>query len=394
MEHAPHYGPSSAHRWLLCPASIWHQNDDRDPGKDALEGSAKHYVAEQLLKYNADQLDFVGELIDVDGTEVEFTRSMADNVSVYAQYAQSLIDEYPDATVHIEKRVSMEWFKPEYGGVFGTADLIIDEKFNELVVIDYKSGVGISVAPTSPQIKLYALMAAGNLLHTYERIRCIIIQPEDKYGEVVKEAVFEPDELYDWFNGEVVTAISDSLSEDPTFNPSDTACRWCDYAGECVAQARMALALADEDFATIGDTVAAVDPDSIDADRISYILKNAMFIKKWIEQVENAALNRMMQGELIPDFKLVEKHTKIAWNRNYDIEKELYEVVKLRKKDILTTRVRTPNQILELAPKIKHSLIKQLTVKPEGALTVAPMTDNRPEVSTIERAAKDFSMFE
>jgi len=390
------YGPSSASRWIRCPASVHHQDGSREPGPEALRGSAMHYVAEYCIGSEVTApSEFLGELIDVDGDEVEFTKEMSGTVEEYLEYAQDLIHQFPDAVVSVEKPVSLEWFGAAYADVRGTADLIIDEKFGVLTVVDLKTGAGISVNPDSAQIKLYAIMAAGELLETYEEIRCVIIQPNDKFGEVYKKAVFAPGELLQWLKDDVIPAVEDSLSDSPTYNPSETACRWCDYAGRCPAQNNFALSLADEEFSQfeVCEPVNPDDPSTIDADRMSYLLEQSKFIKNWIEAVELTALARMEKGERIPGHKLVETEARWKWTSDVDIEKELYEKVKLKKKDILKVTVKTPKQILGVAPAIKYPLIEKLIVKPKGGLKIVPDDDKRQAVETEEHDGSEFDLF-
>lgn len=396
MKHSP-YGPSGASRWIRCPASVHHQDGSKEPGPDALRGSAMHHVAEYCLgSENTAPSEFIGELIDVDGIEVEFTKEMSGTVEEYLEYAEDLIRQFPDAVVSVEKLVSLGWFGAVYFDVMGTADLIIDEKFGVLTVVDLKTGAGISVNPDSAQIKLYAIMAAGELLETYEEIRCVIIQPNDKYGEVYKEAVFSPEELLQWLKDEVIPAVENSLSDSPTYDPSETACRWCDYAGRCSAQNNFALALADEQFSDfeVCDPVRPDDPSTIDTDRMGYLLEQSKFLKNWIEAVESTALSRMERGEHIPGFKLIETEARWKWSPDFDIEKELYERVKLKKKDILKTTVKTPKQILGVAPAIKYPLIEKLIIKPKGGLKIVPDDDKRESITPDEHAGQDFDLFE
>ena len=395
MKHSP-YGPSVASRWIWCPASVHHQDGSKEPGPHALRGSAMHYVAEYYIgSENKAPDEFIGELIDVDGIEVEFTKEMSGTVEEYLEYAEDLIRQFPDAVVSVEKLVSLRWFGAVYLDVRGTADLIIDEKFGVLTVVDLKTGAGISVNPDSAQIKLYAIMAAGELLETYEEIRCVIIQPNDKYGEVYKEAVFSPEELLQWLKDEVIPAIEDSLSDNPTYNPSETACRWCDYSGKCPAQNNFALALANEQFSDfeVCDPVRPDDPSTIDTDRMGYLLEQSKFIKNWIEAVESTALSRMERGEHIPGFKLIETEARWKWSPDFDIEKELYEKVKLKKKDILKTTVKTPKQILGVAPAIKYPLIEKLIIKPRGGLKIVPDDDKRMSITPDEHNGEEFDLF-
>ena len=97
----------------------------------------------------------------------------------------------------------------------------------------------------------------------------------------------------------------------------------------------------------------------------------------------------MEKGERIPGHKLVETEARWKWTSDVDIEKELYEKVKLKKKDILKVTVKTPKQILGVAPAIKYPLIEKLIIKPKGGLKIVPDDDKRQAVETEEHDGRN-----
>lgn len=396
------FGPSSASRYLICPASVHHQQPDSGHNEFTLPGSVMHQVAETCLMTDEDPSDFVGNFIRVDPKDktigMTYTEEMRDTVQKYLDYFGMLKEQYPTASISVEERVSLEWLDPKLYILSGTADLVFRDLFNELVICDLKTGKGVSVAPTSPQLKLYALMAAGSEIETYESIRLIIVQPNDKYGEEFKEAFFEPKELLEWLHDTLIPAIVDAQSDNPPYGPSEASCRWCDYSGQCPAQAKYALSIASGEFDQFSDTdicqqIKVSDLEYIDSDRLSYMLDGIPAIRVWADAVEEKALTEALNGNEIPGYKIIETNGLKKWNPDIDIEKTLYEKIKIRKKDIIKPKIRTPKQILALAPKIKHPEIEKLIIQPKGKLKLVPTNDKREAVDPVESAGSDFDLF-
>lgn len=396
------FGPSSASRYLICPASVHHQQPDSGHNEFTLPGSVMHHVAETCLMTDEDPVMFVGEFIKVDPKDgsigMIFTEEMLTAVQKYLDYFEMLKGQYPTASISVEERVSLEWLDSKLDILSGTADLVLRDLFNELVICDLKTGKGVSVAPTSPQLKLYALMAAGSEIETYESIRLIIVQPNDKHGEEFKEAFFTPSELLEWLHDTVIPAIQDAQSDNPTYGPSDVSCRWCDYSGQCPAQAKYASSVASGEFKDFADTdicqqIKVSDLEYIDSDRLSFMLAGIPAIRVWADAVEEKALTEALNGNEIPGYKVIETNGLKKWDPDIDIEKTLYEKIKIRKKDIIKPKIRTPKQILALAPKNKHPEIEKLIIQPKGKLKLVPVDDKRDAVDPFEYAGSDFDLF-
>lgn len=363
-EHAK-ISPSAIDRWITCHGSVGVQTDD-PPGPHAVWGTAAHWVAEQCLNTNKDTRTYI-EVLDPDGTEI--TEEMTNCAQVYVDFCRMKAKEYPRANIGVESRVSLEGYGLPH--VYGTADYVVNDPFNELVVVDFKSGRGISVDADSLQLRLYGVMAAGDMLETYERIRCIIVQPRDKRGEYIKEHVYTPEELMVWMIEEVAPAIEDIESDNPTFQPSEKACRWCSINGKCIHQAKAAVHLAD-------NYNPIFNPNVLHPDVIAQLLRQADFFANWLKGLKDQAIEMLKQGETIPGFKLVESITKSKFDDTQDVGKILYKEVKLKKRDIYEEKLRPISYILSKTPKLKQPLVEKLIVKPQGYPTIAPSSDKRP----------------
>lgn len=397
MEHSVVFPPSTAFRGIICPASV-HLQDDIEITEAMSEGSAIHNMSELHLKKNVTLKGYLGNKVMFDGRTIKITQEMIDVAEFYCSEVKQIQSEYPDAEFLVEHRVDLGCYG--YPDVFGTADVVINDLFNVLIVMDLKTGKGKSVPADADQLKMYAVMAAGDMIDTYERIITIVIQPRDLAGEKVKVAEHDPLELKKWMEETVIPAIEDSKSENPTFQASEEGCQWCGYKGKCKAQADHALAIAVKDF-ELADSIDHVlediyvsSPNEISNEMISKILGLSNFFENWLSSVRGTAVERMLKGQEIPNYKLVESITKRRWNPDVDVEHILYKELKIRKKDLYEPKLKTPNQVIELVkynPKIQKR-VEELIIKPEGNPTLALNSDRRTKLEHQEFSAEqDFA---
>ena len=386
------FPPSGLPRGIICPASVNLQGTT-EPNRFMAEGTICHKISEFHLTQNMPWESVLGTKMESDGFKIEITEELVDLAKVYCDVCKNYAGKYPDAEFLVEHRVDMGFIGEDYEEIFGTADCIIRDLFNILVVIDLKSGKGNSVSADADQLKMYAVMAAGDLLETYEKVVTVVVQPRDPFGDTVKIAKHDPDDLLKWRDEILLPAIDASRSEDAAFVASKEGCRWCNYKGRCKAQAEHALSIATEDFGSIGEMASPVmiDPRELDSDSMSTILGRLDFFENWLKSVREAALNRMVNGGEIPGFKLVESQTRRRWNPDVDVEHILRKEIKLRKMDIMCDKLKTPNQVLEAAKndKLKTQRIKELIIKPEGGPVIVPVEDKRKSLEIKQFTFED-----
>lgn len=293
--------PSSAERWLQCPASVRVVEalplvEDDHGSVYAREGTAAHALAyimakDQILEQLNDELlhealEAWRKEYDVDAdAEVEMT----EHGQEYVNYLNHRLEEHPDAQLLLEQQLPT--------GVpssFGTSDAVLVSP-TMVESVDYKYGLGVKVeAENNPQLRLYgvgALEAYGDLLGEVENVRLTIFQPR------LQHLAFEEmpaDELRAWRDS-IIPIAESALGPDAPFGPSDEACRWCPASGQCTAQM---------EWATLRDF--GVKPDVMTPEELAEALDQIPFIKKWCEAVEAYALNRVYsEGNPIPGYKVV-----------------------------------------------------------------------------------------
>jgi hypothetical protein len=115
-----------------------------------------------------------------------------------------------------------------------------------------------------------------------------------------------------------------------------------------------------------------------------------MFVN-WIDAVNDYALDQAINhGKKWPGYKVVEGRS----NRKYTDAEKIAEILLSKgfnadtiynKKLLSITDMES-----ELGKKIFTDLVGEYVIKPQGKPTLAPSTDKRPEINSLEKAQKEF----
>jgi len=380
--------PSSAARWMRCPASVVVTRDmPEDSSPYAIEGTCAHRLAELLLNgadgFPADEAaKVIAAGVDPD--------SLVEPVRVYVDYVRSLGSEI---VTEVSLDISLITKEPE---ARGTSDAVV---FSEgvLHVCDLKYGKGEPVsADGNPQLAIYAgaALAAFDFLGEIREVCMHIVQPRLNSISVWRVSV---DELMA-FLADVTRAGAQCLRlldeyPDPDtvpaefFQPCAKSCRFCRNRGTCAALAKYALSVA-------GLELPAPLKASLDAQQLAYILDRIGLIKSWMGEVEAAAHAALMEGREVPGYKLVEGR---AGSRKWTDESKADKLLKAWKVPADFRYVKSlisPTQAEKLL-KLKTLTDEQWTElcgyvsREPGKPTVVPASDKRPAISA-RPAAEDF----
>lgn len=247
MKHAK-LSPSASHRWLVCPGSVeanvgkpWEQS------VHALEGTSAHALLEVCLRLGSEPETFFGGTLQPGHMPVD--EGMVDGVGYALDYVRAYVANNPKTKVLVEHEVV---FGPQIGApaelAFGTSDIILDNYPTEVVVIDYKHGIGISVSvKDNSQLLLYAL-GMREQRGRYQRYRKVVVQPRLPKRKPVQEAPALSDtQIIKWVDKVVKPVVPVALSKNAP-RVAGSHCRYCAADGNCQAQYTLVMEAAKKEF--------------------------------------------------------------------------------------------------------------------------------------------------
>ena len=382
---------SSSKQWLNCPPSArLRERFPQEPSDAAREGTLAHQFCELKLRklflepgmpdktYKAE----IGKL----KKEELYSSEMEHYTDEYAEYVKEIAYGYPSAPyITVEKKVDYSHVAPEG---FGTADCILLHG-DEMHVVDFKYGKGIAVsAEGNSQMALYALGAlkAYGLIYPVDKVYLHIIQPRLRNFSRWRTSVKE---LNAWAEAVVKPAAQKAYEGGGQFHQG----AWCDDCFCCVAGT--CRARAEENVPVLK---AQVDPGTgqmrseelLTNEEIGGLLPLLQKAEPWIKKVKKAALSKLLAGETIPGWKLVEGRS----NREFTDSKAAYAaLIKAGyKKAMFYEQVPLPlTQAEKLITKEDYdSILAKFIIKPKGTPALAPEGDKRPPYVKDTTPEEDF----
>lgn len=380
-EHAK-LSPSSAERWLSCPASIRaaEQVPKEPESVYAAEGTAAHTLAEIRSRAEFSGLDpfesdhvaaGVKFLCRENGWDFD---EMEAHVAAHIALIRERLALYPGSHVVFEQRLDT--------GVprcWGTSDVVIFSD-SHVEIIDFKYGSGVAVeAEGNPQLRLYALgalAAFGELLGDVELVRITVHQP--RMDHTLTEEI-TPEDLLAWRDRDVIPVAEIALSDDAYFGPSDEACRWCPVSGRCRAQ-----------LEAVFETDFEVKPDTLTPEEVAEIMPQTKAIQQWLNAFDEAALNMAYsEGKVIPGYKVVLSNGRRVFNdpeRAIDaLVAEGYDV-----NDVSARSLRSLKHLEALLGSEFTPILGDHISNSQGKPSLVLESDRRKSVSPNSEAKKEF----
>ena len=408
---------------MLCPGKIVLEDGAPDnTNAYAAEGTAAHQVLTWALQEERPAAAYIGRQIhlnaagkpcepDVAAYTYAVDDDMAEHVQVCIDYVADLRGD--DGVVFADIRVNYSsYLDVAEDTAWGTADVIV-ARGAELIVVDFKYGRGHEVdAERNPQMSLYglgALQAYQGLAADFERVRMAISQPRIKRAP--SEWDCSVDELEAWGRSTARSAVMTCIAakstvraevwEETFLRPGEKACKFCKAKATCPA-------LRAEAVATMTEGGSAADPEEFD-DAVNYMLRpqaqdaiwlsrimdKADMLEDWLKAVRAETERRLLAGESIPAYKLVQgKKGNRAWSKPDDVE-ALLKAMRLKEAEMYDFKLISPTTAEKLAkagtigprqwPKVQ-ALISQSEGKPH----VAPDSDSRPAL-VVTPVVDDFT---
>ena len=390
-EHA-RLGPSDAERWMSCPAAIQAEEASglvEEESSYAREGTAAHALAEikaslhfgKITKRQATarRAEWAKEFEQY-AEDAETMIEMEEHTDAYVSLLQERMDLYPGSVLFLEVRVF-----PGVPECWGTSDAVIVSPVH-VEVVDFKYGAGVAVeAHGNPQLRLYgvgALEEYDGLMGDVELVRVTVHQP--RMGHVLTEEL-TPAALLEWRDTEVIPRAEEALGPDPSFGPSEAACRWCPLSGRCRAQ-----------LEAVFDTVDfEVEPATLSPEELAEMYAQKKRVQDWLNALEVAALDAAYtRGETLPGFKVVLSGGQRRITEPDEFRETLVGAG-YDESDILAPR--KPKGIGDLEKLLGKDRFKELledtgiVTKSEGKPALAPESDNRPSITPNTEAARVFA---
>ena len=365
---------SGAKRWLTCTPSARLEatlpEQKRQPGAFdfSQEGTTAHSLAEVKLRYHFGQIDYEEyqrEIETIKSTPY-FNEDFEANVDNYVLYVRSQIGE--GDTPLFEQRVDFSDWIPDG---FGTADVIILSK-HSIRVIDLKFGKGVPVnAQDNPQLRLYALGAYAKFKEEWPDIKEVSYTIHQPRLDSISTDGTTIIKLVDWANYYIKPKAKKAWAGAGEFLPGEH-CQFCKAKAQCRARS---------DFNTELTRLEFRNPPLLDEDEISLVLSKAQDLRTWVNDVEEHAVNRAVDSNIIPPgFKLT---TSITHRRYVDqaLAATVLEDKGLDKEVIWEKpKLKTIAAIKKLVPKSPiEAWLGDLIARPEGQPKLVRIKDDLKE---------------
>ncbi len=377
---------SGSKRWLSCPPSAQLELQFPDSTSEyAREGTFAHELGEHKIRPYVFPISKSQREAEYEKLQKNkfFSADLEMHVDTYVDFVKERINaayaRTKDAVIMLEQRLDFSTWVPEG---FGTGDVVIVAD-GYVEVIDLKFGKGVPVdAEGNTQMRLYGLGAYNDLSMLYDisEVRMTICQPR---LDSISTDVITADSLLKWAEETVKPTAAKAMNGEGEFAAGDH-CRFCRAKATCKARADHNLELAKYDF---------MDPLLLTDAEIGEILGRLAEFVKWSKDITDYAFEQALNhGKKWPGWKLVEGKS----NRAYVDEKAVAHI--LTGAGYAEEKIYKPKEILgitameaAITKKRFNDLLSSLVVKPVGKPTLAPESDKRPEISSVQSAFDDFS---
>jgi hypothetical protein len=361
---------SGSSKWINCPGSI--EAESKVPNKSSVyaeEGTLAHELADICLKAGVDTSAFISKEIHAESDNKVLStivdKEMAKFVQEYIDYVRSF--ETKNSQLYTEDRVDFSNIAPDG---FGTMDsAILDYDSGVCHIFDLKYGQGVEVsAIENTQGQLYAL-------GFYNELKCLdviksfvihIVQPR-KYNFSQWEISIEDLVAFGEF---AKKKAQEALTPGAKRVPGYKQCEFCNAKASCTALDKFTQDIISADFDNLDEINIALTDE-----RVKLILDNKKLIESFLNAVETKAFERLISGEKIPGYKIVEGRSQRKWIDGA----EAMLIEKLGEEAFEKSLI----GITAAEKKLNKKDVNDLTYKPPGKLTLAPESDKRPPVTSV-----------
>ena len=220
---APHalFAPSSAYRWIDCPASIGRSIGVKplETTWQAEEGSAAHWVLERCLNAGNKAITYL------DATAPNGWK-ISEEICQGVQWAIDWVEENCDGLVLAESKslIYKHLYLPTLDPIiYGTVDIQVLGEGDTFWLLDFKYGVWNVPIEDNHQLQLYAIGLLDNIEGIYDNVILGILQPRGRGAKLAMYSVKDVKRLKPFYE----RAIRNALSLKAKANPSYSNCMFC-----------------------------------------------------------------------------------------------------------------------------------------------------------------------
>lgn len=357
--------PSAAYRWLACtPSARFEEQIPEEENVYAAEGTLAHELAALLL------LEKTGGNADENALKrIKDNPLYNSEMQEYCEGYASFVAELANGEhVYIEHEYDMSKYIPLQ---FGTCDASFIRS-NNMWVIDFKYGAGVSVSPTvNKQMMCYALgvydyHAKG---YTLEGANLLIYQPRAGAGTKYspKPWYISTDDLLSWAETEAKPKGRLAIAGMGDFVPGKH-CQFCKARTFCKAYYDCF-----SEMRKIKDKRVMTDADTVK------VLTYGPLIASWVKKVEEDTVKRLESGKPLKGFKLVAGRGKRAFKSEDDVVDIL--IGEGYEDEIFDSSLKSLTAIEKLVgPKKFKEIFADEVMNVPGKVQIASMDDARPAV--------------
>lgn len=418
MEHSL-LSPSSAYRWMVCPASValCQRLPEEGTSTYAAEGVLAHAIGELLLgAFKCNKLKpTIAKLQSTyrfEGVKIE--KDMLTKVLAYVDAVINISS--PARLAETELKVDLTEVYGSSTEEWGTADYVAITEDRELQIHDLKYGMVHVDVEENTQLIVYALGAYQKYHKKYliNKVRMIIHQPK---LNAVSEYTLTSAELKQWgvkIKEQAITVKNICNTPDNVdtkyYIPTDDACRYCRAKSICEALERKVKSTLMSDFEdkSMEDAKKEIKDQTAlfysPGAHLGTKMLTVSLIRAWCKSVESNLLAQLLNGDSVEGWKLIKgKKPAGTWvdeedTTSYVIDKRLSKYLIIKKlltpaqaKKALKNKVKSWGSLLpfvkykEPSPKMVTDSSKGVAYFDEGIIDDFEMVD---EVVTEETPIK------
>lgn len=372
---------------MACPGSVALSEGIPDTSSEfADEGTDAHSLAAICLTDRIAAKELIGKVMEK-GNVV--TLDMANHVQNYVDYVNDVATS-TGGQLLVEQRLPISHLTGE-DDAHGTSDAVILTD-DELIVIDLKFGRGVAVdAENNEQLQIYALAALREFgaMGDFKNVRVVIHQP--RLNAVSEWS--QPTDQLESFGVQVWNAAVGARAPGAELVPGDKQCKFCKAKATCPALTARVQEEIGADFEAMAEGAALITPASSSA--LGRALAVADLIEGWIKAVRAEVESRLLAGQPIPGWKLVQgKKGNRQWTSKEEAEAVL-KAMRVKHEQMYEYSVISPttaeklNKANVIGPR-QWPKVQALITQSEGKASVAPESDKRPALA-IAAVHDDFT---